>query len=153
MKQNQAVGVAVIKSRPGQEPTTFLKHKKAQDTASDIAEADAHRAQRIEDDERMSQEFFTLAEKLAHTNIFIKNVSVMPLVEAFPGQFMNWNVAQVFPHAKGGPLYVDYAPYEFDVEQCRRKNVIMRKWSLRYVWIEPNDTIESAERKLKGELK
>jgi hypothetical protein len=145
--QNPSIGVAVVKPRPGAEPTTFQKSVRAVERDLDFA------AQRLADAQRQNQEFTTLAEKLAHTTICVRNVTVPQFVEAFPGRFMNWCVSQMFPHAKGGPLYVDNAYYEYDVEQCRRKAAIMRKAGMRYVWLEDNDTVESAERKLKGELK
>ena len=153
MKQahTSPIGVAVVKPRPGAELTTFRKPRSTVEMVDDSEHAFA--AQRLADAQRQNQEFATLAEKLAHTTICVRNVTIPQLVDAFPGRFMNWCVSQTFPHAEGGVLYVDNAYYEYDVEQCRRKAAIMRKAGLRYVWLEDNDTVESAERKLKGELK
>jgi hypothetical protein len=160
---NNNIGAAVVKPRPGEEPTTRMASKVEREArmaskverearTDELLERAAH-AQRLEDARRLNQEFNTLAERIAHTSVHIRSVTVECLVDAFPGRFMNWSVSQCFFHANGGPLYVDYCYFEYDVEQCRRKAAVMRAHKLRYVWLEKDDTFESAERKLKGELK
>jgi hypothetical protein len=157
MKHAQNAQVAVLKPRVGTEPTTVLKHKaKAAEQSDTISEAQREKdryAKDLANAEKLNQEFVTIAEKIAKTNIYIKNITVDALVQAFPGRFMDWCVSQVFPHAAGGPLFVDNAYYEYDKDRCRIKASVMRKAGLRYLWLESDDTVDSAERKLRGDLK
>ena len=151
--QSQNVAISVVKPRPGAEPTTFQKHSGPKGRIDPVDDDLEIARQKLSDAQRQNQDFDTIAEKLAHTSIYTKNVTVDELELAFPGRYLDWNVDQLFHAAKGGPLYVDFAPFPYDVAVCRRKAEVLRRANLRYVWLEPNDTVESAERKLKGELK
>ena len=141
--ETATVAATVIKNRPLQE------RRGSKEEIDARAKMDKY----VRDCQKLNFEFRTLAEKIAKSSVFIEDVTIQEFVDAFPFRFMDWTVSQKFPFAAGGPLYVDHAGFEFNIEVCRQKAAIMRKLGLRYLWLEHDDTLETAEKKISGELK
>ena len=142
MKQNKPVYAKTI--APKTDPV-FVDDERQPQTVALADEVKRERAQ-------PSTKFTRLPQKLAHSHFYIRNYGVQALKEAFPASAAAGTVSAYFPFAEGGPLYVDEPRHPYNIEECRKKTVVMRKAGLKYVYLEKDDTLETALQKLEGKI-
>lgn len=76
-----------------------------------------------------------LPDKIANSTFWVRNQPLPRGREIFP---LEWKMqfADIFyPHAEGGPLYVDMPRTEWDVQLCKRKLTAMKTVGVRYLYI------------------
>lgn len=107
---------------------------------------------------RPKLKFRTLAEEVAQSDFFYRNQMVEPLKRANPEYPRLWIVDQYFPHAEGGPLYVDTINRYWDegvmkkqIEMHSLRAKIMRAAGFRYVFVTPGMTYEKAIEQMRAE--
>lgn len=97
------------------------------------------------DEVTTTQEFKTLAEKVAKSTIFYKNYYVHELKEKFSYYDRMKRIDKVFPYAdldgRGQKtcLYVDEAKTESDVEIFKKKAIIMKGLGFLYCYFDNSD--------------
>jgi hypothetical protein len=76
---------------------------------------------------------------LAQDKFCVRNQPIPKGKELFP---MEWRMQYsdlFYPHAPGGPLYIDMPVTTFDVALCERKIKVLREKGLRYTYLKPTD--------------
>lgn len=99
---------------------------------------------------RPIQEFQSRAEEIAKSTIYYRNYYYTK--EHFKHDESLRRVDKYFPHASGGPLYVDEPSGPSDFNRTKIKESLMKEIKFRYLIIEENDTLFDLLQKL-GEIK
>jgi hypothetical protein len=85
--------------------------------------------------EKETKDLIGLAAEVAQDTMYIRNTHWDNAEEYFPVDPIFRTVDKFFPHAAGGPLYVDQPETDSDIEVCKRKAEAMVKEGLRYCYI------------------
>jgi hypothetical protein len=124
------------------DPPANKQEKKARDEAF----------QKTVDRQTNILDFETLTEKIARSRTCYQNKEPEVLREAFPDKPWLWVVDLYYPNAEGGPLFVDYPHSPYNVKESMQKAVVLKKHNIRFLFLQPDDTIETAYIQLEGKL-
>lgn len=91
----------------------------------------------------------TQASKISGSD-FCKINHYHPLLrEKFPGNSKMWSVDKYYPHAKGGPLYIDEPKLDYRIQESKKKLAEFEKAGVRYLilknGVEPLNEVEGLE--------
>jgi hypothetical protein len=87
----------------------------------------------------------TLAEQIAQNKVIVyRNYPYPGGDKHFPWQPKMRVVSLYYPHAVGGPLFIDELQFKYEVDSCRVKAIAMKELGLRYCYIAPESSMEDA---------
>lgn len=81
-------------------------------------------------------------DQLANDFMCYRNEQVQVLKEQFPYDREMHYVDRFYPHAKGGPLYLDSPQMKHEEKRCEKKAHVMLEAGLRYAFVLPTDYLE-----------
>jgi hypothetical protein len=85
----------------------------------------------------------TLADQIARNKTVVyKSYPYPGGAKHFPNEPKLTIVSLYYPHAEGGPLFIDEPMFSHEVESCKRKSVAMTALGHRYCFIGREATIE-----------
>lgn len=85
----------------------------------------------------------TLADQIARDKTVVyKNHPWPGGAKSFPNEFKLHTVSLYYPHAEGGPLFIDEPMFPHEVETCKRKAVVMKQLGHRYAYIDRDATLD-----------
>lgn len=92
----------------------------------------------------------SLTEKIAGHRLFFKNWMIPGGQKHFPNEPWLRCVDRYFPHAEGGPLFIDIIETKNDAREFARKTTIMATLKLRYLVMTPgmkyNEAMEALDK-------
>ncbi len=77
----------------------------------------------------------TLAERIAQSKIYMGNWCWDIEREHFKDAPRLRTVDKFYPYAQGGPLLVDEPRSAYEVEECKRKAVVLKSLGMRYAYL------------------
>lgn len=92
----------------------------------------------------------SISDQLASDFFHYKNFKVDEIRKLHPELPEMWTVFKMYPEAKNGPLYVDEPVRVWEIESCKKKAVLMRKFGLRYIYITPHMQVIEAVAQMDG---
>jgi len=93
-----------------------------------------------------------LPDRLAQDGFWVRNQAIPKGKELFPLEWRMQYVDVFYPHAKGGPLYIDQPNNDWEVAMCKRKYEVLRKLNIRYVYMTSTCSENEAMALLEGDL-
>jgi len=91
-----------------------------------------------------------LPDKLANSTFWVRNQMVPHAQKLFPLEWRMQYAELFYPHAEGGPLYIDMPKTEWDLELCKRKYQTLRDSGVRYVYLYQQVDENEARQLLEG---
>lgn len=87
-------------------------------------------------------------DKVADSNLSYRNWQVPGGMKLFPNDWRCRVCDLYYPHAAGGPLFIDTPSIKFDVDRCERKLKVFSENGIRYTYIANNETHQQALERL-----
>lgn len=138
------------KTKTARRPAGTTEMTSDPDDLEGVKRAEAARRERAfkkVNDQRVM--FSRLPDQLAGSDLSFRNWQVPGAMTIFPSE-RDWNCRfcnLYYPHAKGGPLFIDLPSIDYDVERCERKSEAFSKRGIRYTFIKNNEGLtEGLER-------
>ena len=92
-----------------------------------------------------------LPDRLANSTFYVRNYPIPRGKELFPLEWRMQYAEICYPHAEGGPLFLDFPRTEFDLALCERKRVTLHQNKIRYAYLK-NGVTENEARQMLGGL-
>jgi len=89
-------------------------------------------------------QFISISDQVAQSNLFFRNYK-LPLKVKIPVDHPDAQiVTKFYPHAKGGPLYVDEPIAAVTIDRAYLRQKILKSFGLRHIVIEKDSSLEHA---------
>lgn len=122
--------------------TRTIKQDSLPNDKTDEQREDELRHKRLIERSENLNKFVDLSNTLAESSFYHRNWKWIGADQHYPNHPLMRTVAKYFPHAKGGPLYIDEPVLKEDIDACYIKQKVMKKLGYRYVVREPDSTLE-----------